>query len=76
VQWNYGLGRPISYDESGFLGVQDASYRRHAWNFLVSGGSVFDGLDYSFSIGMKMEGMWSRIVQEAEVRRSGINCGC
>jgi hypothetical protein len=51
VLLNYGLGAAISYDETGFLGRDDAPYRRQAWNFMLSGGSVFDGLDYSFSVG-------------------------
>ena len=51
VTWNYGLDRPIDYDETGFLGREDAAYRRQAWNFMLSGGSIFDGLDYSFSPG-------------------------
>src|SRR5208282_5362348 len=51
VLLNYGLGKAISYDETGFLGRDDAPYRRQAWNFMLSGGSVFDSLDYSFSTG-------------------------
>lgn len=51
VLLNYGLGKAISYDETGFLGRDDAVYRREAWNFMLSGGSTFDGLDYSFSVG-------------------------
>jgi hypothetical protein len=51
VLWNYGLGKAISYDESGFLGREDRVYLRQAWNFMLSGGSVFDNLDYSFSVG-------------------------
>ncbi|HUO32572.1 MAG TPA: hypothetical protein VMU80_25390 [Bryobacteraceae bacterium] len=51
VAWNYGLGKAISYDESGFLGNDDAVYRRQAWNFMLSGGGAFDGLDYSFTPG-------------------------
>ncbi len=51
ASWNYGLGIPISCDETGFLGRSDDAYRRQAWNFMLSGGSVFDGLDYSFSVG-------------------------
>jgi hypothetical protein len=51
VLLNYSLGKAISYDETGFLGHDDASYRRQAWNFMLSGGSVFDSLDYSFSVG-------------------------
>jgi hypothetical protein len=49
--WNEGLDKAIAYDETGFLGRDDAAYRREAWNFLLSGGSAFDGLDYSFSPG-------------------------
>jgi hypothetical protein len=48
---NYGLGKAISYDETGFLGREDDAYRRQAWNFMLSGGSVFDSLDYSFTPG-------------------------
>ena len=47
---NYGLGKALSYDETGFLGQSDDAYTRQAWNFMLAGGSVFDGLDYSFSV--------------------------
>jgi len=49
--WNYGLDKVISYDETGFMGRDDDSYRRQAWNFMLSGGGIFDALDYSFSPG-------------------------
>jgi len=48
---NYGLGTALSYDETGFLGRSDDSYVQQARNFMMSGGSVFDMLDYSFSVG-------------------------
>jgi hypothetical protein len=51
ASWNYGLGKVISCDETGFLGRGDDAYRRQAWNFMFSGGGAFDGLDYSFSVG-------------------------
>lgn len=51
VRLNYGLAKAISYDESGFLGRDDGTYIRQAWNFMLSGGSTFDGLDYSFTVG-------------------------
>ncbi|HTS11884.1 MAG TPA: hypothetical protein VMH00_07190 [Candidatus Limnocylindrales bacterium] len=51
VALNFGLGKAISYDETGFLGRNDDAYVRQAWNFMLSGGSVFDNLDYSFSVG-------------------------
>jgi len=51
VTLNYGLNKALSYDETGFLGRDDESYIRQAWNFMLSGGSTFNGLDYSFSPG-------------------------
>jgi hypothetical protein len=48
---NYGLRKAIGYDETGFLGREDDTYSRQAWNFLLSGGSTFSHLDYSFSVG-------------------------
>lgn len=49
--WNRGLGVAIADDETGFLGRDDVAYRRQAWNFMLSGGSIFDSLDYSFTPG-------------------------
>lgn len=49
--WNYGLEKAISCDETGFMGRDDELYRREAWNFMLAGGGIFDGLDYSFSVG-------------------------
>jgi hypothetical protein len=48
---NYGLDKAIAYDETGFLGPNDEAYRRQAWNFILSGGSTFGALDYSFTVG-------------------------
>lgn len=51
VTSNYRLGKVIAYDETGFLGRGDDAYLRQAWNFMLSGGGAFDGLDYSFTVG-------------------------
>jgi hypothetical protein len=51
VTLNYGLGKAIAYDETGFLGRSDDAYLRQAWNFMLAGGSTFDSLDYSFTVG-------------------------
>ena len=51
VTLNYGLGKALAYDETGFLGHGDDPYRRQAWNFMLAGGSTFDSLDYSFTVG-------------------------
>jgi hypothetical protein len=53
VSLNYGLGKAIAYDETGFLGRSDDAYRRQAWNFMLAGGSTFDALDYSFTVGFE-----------------------
>lgn len=49
--WNLPLGKVIGYDETGFAGRTDATYRRQAWNFLFSGGGLFNSLNYSFTVG-------------------------
>jgi hypothetical protein len=51
VDWNRGLQRVIGSDETGFAGAADATYRRQAWNFVLSGGALFNHLDYSFTVG-------------------------
>jgi hypothetical protein len=51
VWLNYGWERPINFDESGFAGSSDSTYLRQAWQFLMSGGAVFNNLDYSFYVG-------------------------
>lgn len=51
VTWNRGWNRVIGYDESGFAGRKDITYRRQAWNFIMSGGGLFNSLDYSFYVG-------------------------
>jgi hypothetical protein len=49
--WNLALPAVLGYDETGFAGRTDAAYRRQAWNFLLSGGGLFNSLDYSFTAG-------------------------
>jgi hypothetical protein len=39
------------YDETGFAGRADTIYLRQAWNFVLSGGALFNHLDYSFTVG-------------------------
>jgi hypothetical protein len=51
VEANYGLAKAIGYDETGFIGRDDDTYCRQAWNFFLSGGGTFNNLDYSFSVG-------------------------
>jgi hypothetical protein len=51
VEWNYHFNRVIGFDESGFAGSDDQVYRRQAWQFMLSGGGLFNSLDYSFFVG-------------------------
>lgn len=53
VDVNLGWKRPVAFDESGFAGPGPDVYRRQAWRFIASGGSVFNGLDYSFYPGFE-----------------------
>ena len=51
VEWNYHFNKVIGFDESGFAGSDDKVYRRQAWRFMLSGGGLFNNLDYSFYVG-------------------------
>lgn len=51
VTWNYHYNKVIGFDESGFAGSDDLVYRRQAWQFMLSGGGLFNSLDYSFFVG-------------------------
>ncbi|MCB0688060.1 MAG: cellulase family glycosylhydrolase [Saprospiraceae bacterium] len=48
VSQNYGWNRPVNFDESGFAGSSDSIYLQQAWSFMLSGGAIFNNLDYSF----------------------------
>lgn len=48
VTENYHLNKVIGFNETGFAGKQDATYRRQAWRFMMAGGALFNHLDYSF----------------------------
>ncbi|QHT71251.1 cellulase family glycosylhydrolase [Rhodocytophaga rosea] len=50
VQYNYHLNKVIGFDESGFAGSADSTYRKQAWRFMMAGGGLFNNLDYSFTV--------------------------
>jgi hypothetical protein len=50
VRGNYRRNIAIGYDETGFDGAADLPYRRQGWDFIVSGGGLYDNLDWSFSV--------------------------
>ena len=51
IGMNYAWNRPVGFDESGFAGNSDTTYLRQAWQFMLSGGAIFNNLDYSFFVG-------------------------
>jgi hypothetical protein len=51
VAQNYGLGRVIGENETGFHGTGNDYYRREAWEFILAGGGLYNHLDYSFTVG-------------------------
>jgi len=51
VAMNFPLNRVIGDNETGFNGIEDATYRKEAWYFMLAGGGLFNHLDYSFTVG-------------------------
>ncbi|CAN5189697.1 hypothetical protein BH23BAC1_BH23BAC1_39770 [soil metagenome] len=49
VYENLYLNKVIGFDESGFAGSEDDTYRKQAWHFILAGGGLFNNLDYSFT---------------------------
>ncbi|MGQ9563950.1 MAG: cellulase family glycosylhydrolase [Thermogutta sp.] len=46
-QWNVVIGE----NETGFRGKDDILYRTEGWDFILSGGALYNNLDYSFTPG-------------------------
>jgi len=51
VPMNYTLNKVIGDNETGFRGTNDLPYRSEAWAFILSGGGLYNNLDYSFVAG-------------------------
>jgi len=49
VKQNYGLKKVIGNNETGFRGQEDSTYRKEGWQILLSGGALYNNLDYSFT---------------------------
>lgn len=49
VKQNYGLNKVIGNNETGFRGQKDSTYRKEGWQILLSGGALYNNLDYSFT---------------------------
>jgi hypothetical protein len=46
---NLDLGGVIGLDETGFMPQKDEIYIHQAWRFMLSGGGLYNNLDYSFT---------------------------
>lgn len=49
IAMNSQVTRAFGFDETGFDGGDDETYRKQAWAFLLAGGGLFNSLDYSFT---------------------------
>ena len=49
VKQNYALNKVIGNNETGFRGQKDSTYRKEGWQILLSGGALYNNLDYSFT---------------------------
>ncbi len=54
---NLDLGGVIGLDETGFMPHEDKLYINQAWRFMLSGGGLYNNLDYSFTAGNET-GRW------------------
>jgi hypothetical protein len=57
VEANKHLPCAIGLNETGFAGSDTSTYRKQAWDFMMSGGALFNNLDYSFAVGYE-DGTW------------------
>jgi len=55
---NQGIGGVTGLDETGFMPHEDLLYINQAWRFILSGGGLYNNLDYSFTAGNET-GYWA-----------------
>ncbi|GEM_PF-1058606 len=48
---NYGINRVLSFNETGIMPVSTPLYRIQGWQYLMSGGALYDNLDFTFQVG-------------------------
>ena len=51
VRMNLELGCVLGLDETGFMPHEDELYIDQAWRFILSGGGLYNNLDYSYTAG-------------------------
>ena len=51
AEMNLSLGGVLGLDETGFMPHEDSLFINQAWRFILSGGGLYNNLDYSFIAG-------------------------
>ncbi len=48
---NYGINKVLSFNETGLMPEFSSQYRIQGWKYLMSGGALYDNLDFTFQVG-------------------------
>ena len=51
VKLNYGINKVLSFNETGLMPASTPQYRIQGWKYLMSGGALYDNLDFTFEVG-------------------------
>ena len=50
---NYNRGRIMSFNETGIMPPQSPQYRIQGWKYMLSGGALYNNLDFTFQVGQE-----------------------
>jgi hypothetical protein len=51
VKFNYGINKVLSFNETGLMPPTTSQYRIQGWKYLMSGGALYNNLDFTFEVG-------------------------
>jgi hypothetical protein len=51
LKFNYGINRVLSFNETGLMPPSSPQYRIQGWKYLMSGGGLYNNLDFTFEVG-------------------------
>ncbi|MFN8355676.1 MAG: hypothetical protein U0Y10_14560 [Spirosomataceae bacterium] len=51
VKLNYGINKVLSFNETGLMPPSSPQYRIQGYRYLLSGGALYDNLDFTFQVG-------------------------
>ena len=51
VKYNYGMNKVLSFNETGLMPPSTSQYRIQGWKYLMSGGALYNNLDFTFEVG-------------------------